>query len=71
MHPVSSDTLLWSDQVTPQAPTAASWAASGIGGGGGFAGGAPMGKVVRVQSGMTSMERTPTSPSSVESSGPG
>lgn len=30
-----------------------------------------MGKVVRVQSGMTFIERTPTSLSSVESSGPG
>jgi hypothetical protein len=53
-----------------QASTAASGAASGVWGGGGFAGGAPTGNRVRVQSGMTFVGHTATSLSSMESSGP-
>jgi hypothetical protein len=54
-----------------QAPTTASGVVSCIWGGG-FAGGAPTGSGVRVQSGMTLVgERPATSPSSITSPGPG
>jgi hypothetical protein len=58
-------------QITPQAPIAANGVASGVCVGGGLAGGAPIGKGVRVQSGMTCTGKEPAvSSSSAEPSGP-